>query len=99
MQAAPATQALASRDTNKQTAAATAPAKKPLRPVAAVHSQNAKAIADDDDAALQVRAESLLYIGLLVIHLHEEMSASGHFGIVQTRSAKAMMVTMMQHFK
>ena len=84
MQAAPVTQALASRDTNKHTAAGTAPAKKPLRPVAAVQSQNAKAIADDDDAALQVRAESLLYVGLLGIHLHEAISASGHSGIVQT---------------
>ncbi len=56
MQAAPTTQALTSRDTNKQTAAAPAPAKKPLRPAAVMQSQTAKTIADDDDAALQVGA-------------------------------------------
>ena len=55
-QAAPATQALTSRDTNRQPTAAVVPAKKPLRPAAATHSQNAKTVADDDDAALQVGA-------------------------------------------
>ena len=54
LQAAPVTQALTSRDTNRQSAAAPAPAKKPLRPAVAAQSQNAKVIADDDDAALQV---------------------------------------------
>lgn len=57
MQAALITQALTSRDINKQTAAAPAPAKKPLRPAATVQSQNSKTIADDDDAALQVGAK------------------------------------------
>ena len=51
-------QALSSRDTNRQPAAAVAPAKKPLRPAAAVHSQSNRGVADDDDAALQVGAGS-----------------------------------------
>ena len=59
MQAPPlAASALSSRDTNKHPAAAAPPSKKPLRPAAAVHCQNAKAIADDDDAALQVGAQA-----------------------------------------
>ena len=56
-QAAPSvTKALSSRDTNRQPAAAPAPGKKPLRPAAPTQHQNSKPIADDDDAALQVRS-------------------------------------------
>ena len=57
LQAVPSvTQALSSRDTNRQPAAAPPPpGKKPLRPAPTQH-QNSKSIADDDDAALQVRS-------------------------------------------
>lgn len=60
--APPATQALLSRDTNRQPAAAPPPGKKPLRPAAPSQQQNSKLIADDDDAALQVKYNLLCMV-------------------------------------
>ena len=68
LQTAPSvTQALSSRDTNRQPTAAAPPGKKPLRPAATTQQQNSKSIADDDDAALQVGIILLCMVSYLMV--------------------------------